>query len=224
MPLPDKTCDWSEFCSVKRAALGCDRIPKEVDLNRSSLRAMLAAILILCSPYLAAHPLHGDSFYGGILHPLGGWDHLLAMMGIGLWSSQQAGRLRWMILLGFTTLMGISAWAALLGNMPARYEEGVAASVLLIGLLIGLSFRAKAWIGLSITAAFAVFHGFAHGGEMPHSADALHFGLGFLCSTMLLQALGFAVGKKLSQNTSMVQIIGAAIAGCGGLLLASAWQ
>lgn len=189
-------------------------------MNTSYLRILLAVSLSLFCPLIFAHPGHeGSAFSDGILHPLTGPDHLLAMLGIGLWSAQQNSRFRWLIPASFVTLMGLGAWAGTYFHASAWIENGVATSVLLVGLLISFSIRTSLWIGAMVASIFAAFHGFAHGTEMPHSLSALSFGGGFLLSTIFLHAIGFLAGIKLSKNSKLVQAGGAGIALCGGLLI-----
>jgi urease accessory protein len=194
----------------------------EPHLKTMSPRLALALALTLFSPLVLAHPGHGGAIADGILHPLTGLDHLVAMLGIGIWSAQQSGRARWLIPASFVCLMGASAWTAVLGTVPgyspAFIESGIAASVLLIGLLISFSTRASALAGASIAAVFAVFHGFAHGAELPGSVNGWLYGGGFLATTILLQVAGLVVGNRLKTHHALVRFGGAGITVWGGLL------
>lgn len=188
----------------------------------SALRAGLAVLLSLSSSVVLAHPGHASAIADGILHPLTGLDHLLAMAGIGLWSARQTGHARWLIPGSFLALTAIGAWLGTVGHTPTFTEQGIAASVFLIGLLISFPVRFPANIsalaGMLIAGVFALFHGFAHGTEIPDSAGAWQFASGFILTTITLQAIGFFVGRTLTKNEKLLRIGGAAIAASGGLL------
>jgi urease accessory protein len=142
------------------------------------------------------------------------------MAGIGLWSARQNGHARWLIPGSFLALMAIAAWFGTVG--PTFTEQGIAASVFLIGLLVSfrVSFSAKtsALTGMLIAGVFALFHGFARGTEIPDSTGAWQFASGFLLTTITLQAIGFFVRRALTKNEKPLRIGGAAIAASGGLL------
>jgi urease accessory protein len=188
-------------------------------LKISALRFPLLVSLSLFCPLVLAHPGHGSAVTDGILHPLTGLDHLLAMFGIGLWSAQQSGRVRWLIPAAFVALMALSAWIATLGHGPAFVDSGIAASVLLIGLLISFSARTSSFAGVAIVSVFAVFHGFGHGAEMPHAISGWLYGGGFLATTILLHAIGFLSGTALNKTHKLMRISGAGIAVCGGFMV-----
>jgi urease accessory protein len=187
-------------------------------LKISALRFPLLVSLSLFCPLVLAHPGHGSAITDGVLHPLTGLDHLLAMLGIGLWSAQQSGRARWLIPASFVTLMALSASIAPLGDSPGLIESGIAASVLLIGLLISFSAKTSAIAGAAIVSVFAVFHGYAHGAEMPHTSGWLYGG-GFVAMTILLHAIGFLGGTALNNKHKLMRMGGAGIAMCGGFMV-----
>ncbi|WP_019143385.1 HupE/UreJ family protein [Noviherbaspirillum massiliense] len=177
----------------------------------------LAIALGLFPPLLWAHPLHGTSTLEGFLHPLTGADHLLAMLGIGLWASQQQGRARWTIPASFVALMGLGALAGFSAQMPSFVESGIVVSLLLLGAFIGIALRPSGLLGAMLAGVFAIFHGYAHGAEMPASADAWKFGVGFLLAAALLHATGFLAGNRM--NKVMIKAGGTAILAFGGMLL-----
>lgn len=175
----------------------------------------------LCAPALA-HPGHGATLADGLLHPLSGIDHLLAMLGVGIWASMQAGRSRWLIPASFLALMIVGAWLGVTGHAPLMTELGVAASVAAIGMLIFRSVRVAPVAAMLLAGASAIFHGFAHGSEMS-MADALPFGAGFVFSSAMLQLAGFTMGGMARRHTRMTSLGGAAIAACGALLVIQAF-
>jgi urease accessory protein len=182
----------------------------------------LIATLLFALPALAhAHPGHdGDheltwDFNGGFLHPLTGWDHLIAMIAVGVWAAQLGGRARWLVPAAF--LAAMSAGAALAqnaGTLPA-IEHGIAASLLVLGLLIAFAVRLPVAASMAIVALFALFHGAAHGSEMSAHSTAFSYGLGFIAVTALLHATGFALGTAFAKQTSLARSVGAAIAVTG---------
>jgi urease accessory protein len=184
----------------------------------SAVAPALAISLALFSPATFAHPGHGGAIADGILHPLTGVDHLLAMLGTGLWAAQQNARTRWLIPAAFTALMALAAWIATLGHSPAMTEYGAVASVLLIGLLTGFSVRTSSLAGMLIAGVFAAFHGFAHGTELPHASSGWLYGAGFLATSLALQAAGLCAGAQMKKHAWLSRAVGAGIGACGALL------
>lgn len=184
---------------------------------RAPARILAAALLLVISSSAAAHPFHpiGPGFVAGFVHPFAGFDHLLAMVAVGLWSAQFGGRWLWTIPLTFIAAMlagGVLGFAGL--TLPLQ-EPMIAASVLALGLLIVLRIRLRT-AGLLLVAGFALFHGIAHGAELPATATAVPYAAGFLLTTALLHLLGLGVGL---QARTAVRLLGAPIALAGGLLL-----
>ncbi|TWA70054.1 urease accessory protein [Azospirillum brasilense] len=142
----------------------------------------------------AAHTGHADGsgFLSGFLHPLGGLDHLLAMVAVGLWAAQTGGRALWMLPIAFVTMLTGGALIGMSGFELPMVEAGIAASVAVLGLLVILNKRVSVYAGMALVGVFAMFHGHAHGAEMPAAAHPLLFGAGFILSTVLLHAAGIA--------------------------------
>lgn len=181
----------------------------------------LLSFLILTTPSLAlAHPGHGDSgLLNGLLHPITGLDHILAMLAVGLWAASFSGKARWAIPATFVAMMAAGfAFGANGGEMPLL-EQGIAASVLVIGLAAAWAQRIPAAAAAAVVGAFALFHGVAHGAEM--HGHATWFALGFVLSTAALHAAGFLIGIALQKNLWINRIVGTAIGAVGlSLLLA----
>lgn len=186
-------------------------------MNAISPRAALAVSLGIFCPLALAHPGHGNAIADSLLHPIAGLDHLVDMVGIGIWAAQQPAPARWGIPASFVALMGLAAWAGALGFAVPFIEHGIAASVLLTGLLILFSIKAFPASGMLLAAAFAVFHGATHGIEMPAGGAPLQFGFGFLAATALLHAAGVALSMALQRSRYMMQACGATIVTCGSL-------
>lgn len=178
----------------------------------------LAAITF--SSIAQAHPGHGSSPLAGIVHPLLGLDHLLAMVAVGAWAYQLGGRARWLMPVSFVAIMAAAGSMAMAGMALPAVESGVAASVLLLGLLIACAVRVPPAASAAIVALFAVFHGSAHGAEMPQFGIAWQYGLGFALSTAALHGLGLLIGRSLDQRGAWLRAVGVLIAASGGWMIA----
>ena len=157
--------------------------------NRSRLLGALS-LLLVAAPLAQAHPGHEGhdftwDFSGGFAHPLSGWDHLLAMIAVGLWAAQLGGRARWLVPSAFVGVMALGAALGHAGLMFPGVEQGIAASVLVLGLLIATAVRLPVAAGMALVGLFAGFHGIAHGAEMPATAGGLSYGAGFILATAL---------------------------------------
>jgi urease accessory protein len=193
------------------------------------LRFALPAAAALLFPALAhAHPGHDGheltwDFRAGAAHPLMGMDHILAMVAVGLWAAQLGGRARWLVPAAF---VGVMALGGALGRsgvvMVPGVEQGIAASVLVLGLLIAAAVRLPVAASMALVGGFAVFHGFAHGAEMPTAAGGLGYGAGFVTSTALLHAAGVGLGLLAGKFSARVpRLAGWGIAAAGVVMLAT---
>jgi urease accessory protein len=175
-------------------------------------------------PALAfAHPGHGDNgLIAGISHPVGGLDHLLAMLAVGLWAAQQQGAARWALPVTFVGTMLLGGLLGFEGlNLPAL-ENGIAASVLALGLAVALAIRPPLFVAAAATAMFALFHGVAHGLELPEMSSPWAYAIGFVAATAALHAAGYGVVRLLPRAAApLVRIAGAASAAAGVWLLAA---
>jgi urease accessory protein len=188
-----------------------------------TLQRIWGAATLLLTPAIAfAHPGHGDNgLMAGISHPIGGLDHLLAMLAVGLWAAQQKGAARWALP---CTFIGIMLLGGLLGfeglDLPAL-ESGIAASVLALGLAVALAVRPPLSVAVGATALFALFHGVAHGLELPDMSSPWAYAVGFVVATAALHGLGYAVVRVLPQAAApVVRLAGAVSAATGVWLLA----
>ena len=188
-----------------------------------SMRTVIAAVLLSGVSGLAlAHPGHESaSFLSGFSHPLGGLDHLLAMLAVGLYAAQQAARARWSLPLGFVLAMLLGAGLGAFGLGLPAVETGIATSVLVLGLLIAFAIRLPLAASLPLVALFALFHGHAHHAEMG-TASLLTYAAGFALATACLHAAGFMLARWLPQSPAGLaakRIAGACVAAIGGVLL-----
>jgi len=183
-------------------------------------RIVLAIALILGSfaPALAHAPGAGEAgFAAGFAHPLLGLDHVLAMIAVGLWASQLGGRALWLVPASFVALMAAGAGLSFITALPA-VELGISGSLIVLGALVALAARLPLALGALIVGIFALFHGHAHGAEMP--AASLAYAAGFMVATAILHGIGVAAGLY-SRNTAgwLVRTGGAAVAATGLFLL-----
>jgi urease accessory protein len=195
-------------------------------MNRLSRLVKTGGILLALPALAQAHPGHDGhdltwDFSGGFAHPLSGWDHLLAMIAVGLWAAQLGGRARWLVPAAFVTVMALGAALGRTGAIFPGVEQGIAASVLVLGLLIAAAVRLPVTAGMTLVGVFAIFHGFAHGVEMPATAGGLLYGAGFVVATALLHAIGVGLGVLAARTSAnATKLAGWAIAASGVMLFA----
>jgi urease accessory protein len=166
--------------------------------------------------------VHADgSFLTGLAHPFIGLDHLLAMVAVGIWAVQLGGRSLLALPATFVSFMAIGAALGASGMNLPQVEGMIAVSVLALGIVVGLSAKLAWYWAVPAVAVFAVFHGHAHGAEMPaFGAPWLYFA-GFLVATALLHAGGVAAGVLLRTHPGILRLGGAAIGLAGAWLVVS---
>ena len=191
------------------------------------LRRAAALILLLSASPAFAHTGHGaDGFVHGFAHPLGGLDHVLAMVAVGLYAAMLGGRALWAVPAAFLGAMAIGGLIGTAGYALPYSEIGIAASVLVLGLAVAFRMGLPTLAAMALTGVFAIFHGHAHGAEMPQSISGYEYAAGFLLATALLHSIGIAVGLtagRLAERGGwrIAQGAGAAIAVAGIALLAN---
>lgn len=189
-----------------------------------ALGCIAAALIVPVAAH--AHPGHaghdfGWDFRAGFGHPLFGWDHLLAMLAVGLWAAQLGGRARWLVPTAFIALMSFGAAFARHGVAIPGAEQAIATSVLILGLLLATAATLPVAAGMALVGLFAVFHGFAHGVEIPADSQALSFAAGFVLATALIHAAGVGLGVLAQKRAEkLTRYAGWAIAASGLVLFA----
>ncbi|MER9653294.1 HupE/UreJ family protein [Mesorhizobium sp. M0152] len=185
----------------------------------SAKRPSLSAILLLAASVPAyAHVGIGtaSSFTAGFMHPLSGLDHMTAMIAVGLWAALKGGKA---ILAWPAAFVGVMLVGGALGmlHMPLPFvEPGILASVVALGLLVALAVDLPVSAGVAIIGLFALFHGHAHGTEVPENAGGLEYMAGFALATVLLHATGIAAGLSLGTRLrGLARLAGAACAALG---------
>lgn len=160
------------------------------------------------------------AFRDGLLHPLHGLDHLLAMVAVGLMAWQMGGHARWALPVTFVSVMAIGAAAGASDLAVTGAEMVIVASVVVLGLAIAVQARAPLAVTAATVGAFAFMHGYAHGAEIPDVAGFAGYALGFVAATATLHFVGLGLGWLLTRSPIAMRMLGAAIA-LGGVGLTS---
>ncbi len=202
-------------------------------MNRIALRLAAASFALAVTvglPTIAsAHPGHEATpgFIHGFLHPLGGLDHILAMVAVGLFAVRLGGRALWLVPASFVAAMAAAGVAGMAGLALPYVEAGIALSLLVLGAAIAFEITMPVAAAMGLVAFFAVFHGHAHGAEMPETMSGLAYGAGFLAATAALHAAGIGLDLLIGRSGEMfgrrvLQVGGGAAALAGAALLAGA--
>lgn len=157
---------------------------------------LLAFSVCVAGP-AAAHTDGADvtgGFLAGFLHPVSGLDHVVAMVAVGLWGAFLGQPAIWLLPVVFPLVMAFGGVLGILGVPIPSVEVGIAMSAIVLGLCVALALRPPLWVAAVLVGAFAVFHGHAHGTELPGAANAFVFAAGFVIATGLLHLSGIAFG------------------------------
>ena len=142
---------------------------------------------------------YGAGFGGGFFHPLGGFDHVLAMLGVGLWAGLRGKNAVWRLPASFIAMMGVGGAAGMAGVFLPLAEVGIALSVFIIGIAVALPWNTKVAPMMALAGLFAIFHGYVHGEELPQAALPALYGAGFVLATSLLLMAGTWAGTAMRQ-------------------------
>jgi urease accessory protein len=193
------------------------------------LRRIVAPLILLaCASPAFAHTGHGASgFVHGFAHPLGGIDHVLAMVAVGLYAAMIGTRALWLIPAAFLGAMAVGGVIGFSGIALPFAEIGIAMSVVVLGVAVAFRVNVPTPSAMALVAFFAIFHGHAHGAEMPQSLSGYEYAAGFLLATALLHGVGIAAGLtagRLAERGGwrIARAAGAAMAFAGIGLLISA--
>lgn len=177
-----------------------------------------AFILLLLPVPASAHAITGSGFTSGMLHPILGLDHLLAMVSVGILSAQLGGRAILTVPAAFVSCMIIGGIMGILGIQWPGVELGITFSVIFLGIALAAHGRIPVWVGLGLAGFFGIFHGHAHGVEMPEVADPLWFTLGFVMGTVAMHLTGVLIGlvaERTPRGDQWLRYVGAGISGIG---------
>ncbi len=186
----------------------------------------IAALGVLLAGAAQAHTGGGDQggFFSGFTHPLFGWDHVVAMVAVGLWGAFLRAPAIWLLPIIFPAVMAFGGALGVAGVPLPMVETGIALSGVILGLLVAFAVRAPLWVAAVIVGSFAIFHGHAHGTELPEAANPYSYALGFVVATGLLHLAGIAFGQLTNRpwGSYAVRAAGLVIAAVGGAFLTGA--
>lgn len=176
-----------------------------------------ALFLVVMTQAAEAHGGHGGGFTSGLLHPVTGWDHVIAMVAVGLWGAFLGRPAIWVLPVVFPLVMAFGGALGVVGVPLPQVETGIALSAVVLGLLVAGAARLPLiWAGV-IVGLFAIFHGHAHGTELPAAANPFAYALGFVIATGLLHVVGILFGllTKWENGQLAVRAGGLAVAAGG---------
>jgi urease accessory protein len=182
-------------------------------MSRTRSRWLLIATSCLIAWPALAHEQQGQAagFVTGLLHPVSGLDHVLAMVAVGLWGAQLGAPAIWLLPVTFPLMMAFGGFLGLIGVPLPGVEIGIAASAILLGAMVALQARPPLALAGLLVAFFAVFHGHAHGTELPAGQSGLLYSLGFVVATGLLHAVGIAIGLIHRWSSGRLLLRGAGV-------------
>ena len=187
---------------------------KQLETNWHALAAM--SLLIVAGPAMAHSEVGvAGGLISGFLHPIFGLDHLVAMVAVGLWGAQLQSPAIWLLPITFPIAMALGGLLGVAGVPIPSIELGIAVSALVLGVMVLLSARPPLWVAALLVGFFAIFHGHAHGTELPEAANPLAYGVGFVVSTGLLHLAGILLGVLTAYPVGK-----RAVRGMGGVIAA----
>jgi urease accessory protein len=166
----------------------------------AKLSPVWTGIVLFGSPFASscafAHSEQGAAidFWGGFTHPIFGLDHVIAMVAVGLWGAFLGPPAIWVLPVVFPLVMAVAGALGVLGLPLHGVETGIALSAIMLGAMVVGAVKPPLWIAAVLVGAFAVFHGYAHGVELPVGADAIAFSMGFVIATGMLHLAGIGFG------------------------------
>jgi len=190
------------------------------------MRIVLLLVLAALAAPAGAHTGDGvaGGFASGFLHPIAGWDHVIAMVAVGLWGAFLGRPAVWLLPVVFPLVMALGGALGVVGVPLPGVEIGIALSAIVLGAMVALAARPPLWVAAVIVGVFAIVHGHAHGTELPGAANPIAYSLGFVIATGLLHATGIALSlvTHWSQGRKVVRAAGALIAALGAFFLVRA--
>jgi urease accessory protein len=190
--------------------------------------AALAVTILLFARVVEAHVQKGEAagFLSGVRHPISGLDHVLAMIAVGLWGAQLGAPAIWLLPVAFPVVMAFGGMMGLMGIPLPGAEIGIAASAILLGAAVMFESRPRLFIAASLVGFFAIFHGHAHGTELPPGQSGFLYSIGFVIATGCLHGIGITIGliHRWGWGQKVVRLAGAGVAAAGFLFLWMALQ
>jgi urease accessory protein len=150
----------------------------------------------------------------GLVHPISGPDHVVAMVAVGLWGAVLGPPALWVLPVAFPMVMAFGGLLGFLGIQIPGVEIGIALSAIVMGIMVAIECKPALWISAVIVSIFAIFHGYAHGSELPTGSNALQFSMGFVITTGILHLIGILLGeaRRKPRGIAVVKISGGSIA------------
>ena len=188
-------------------------------MSRTVRNTLMTVALAALAGSATAHTGTGGlgGFASGFMHPILGWDHVIAMVAVGLWGAFLGRPAIWVLPIVFPLVMAFGGALGVAGVPIPSVETGIALSAIVLGGMVAFAARPPLWVAAVIVGAFAIFHGHAHGTELPESANPLAYSVGFVVATGLLHLAGIAFGLVVRWPAGKVAVraSGAAIATAG---------
>jgi urease accessory protein len=186
---------------------------------------VLLCLLLLWSDSASAHILEGDAvggFISGFKHPISGLDHIVAMVSVGLWGAQLGAPAIWLLPVTFPIVMAFGGMLGLMGVPLHGIETGIALSAIGLGAMVASEARPPLVFAALLVGFFAIFHGYAHGTELPPDENGVLYSMGFVIATGLLHLTGIGIGliHRWQAGQMILRLGGAAVAAAGGWFLA----
>jgi urease accessory protein len=185
----------------------------------------LLVVLLLWSQGASAHIVRGEAigFISGLKHPISGLDHIVAMVSVGLWGAQLGRPAIWVLPVTFPLVMAVGGFLGLIGVPLPGVEIGIALSGVMLGAMVLLEARPPLAIAGILVGIFAIFHGHAHGAELPAGQSGLLYSLGFIIATGFLHGCGITIGllHRWTSGRAAIRVAGAFVMVTGGVFL---WQ
>jgi urease accessory protein len=182
------------------------KIDRVIGRHPALAAAILATVALNTSPALAHSVGSVAGFTAGFLHPPSGFDHLLAMVSVGIWGAELGPPAIWLLPIAFPLMMALGGALGVVGIPLPAGELVIALSVVTLGALVAWARRLPISVAVAVVGVFALAHGHAHGVELPGAADALAFTIGFVVSTGLLHLAGIAIGVLARWRSGMLAI------------------
>ncbi len=179
--------------------------------TRPARESLITILLLLAAVPAFAHEQSGQAagFLTGLKHPVSGLDHVLAMISVGLWGAQLGSPAVWLLPVVFPVVMAFGGFLGLLGVPLPGTEIGIAVSAILLGLMVALEARPPLWVAAGLVGLFGVFHGYAHGTELPAGENALLYSVGFVVATGCLHGIGIGIGVAHRWSAGRIALRGA---------------
>lgn len=188
----------------------------------SAAKTLILFLPVIMMPVAQAHGVQGGGLINGLMHPVFGVDHLLAMVAVGILSVQIGGKALWTVPAAFVLLMLVGGVLGMKNVAFLPVELGIAASVLALGIALAFDKNLPVIVAMVFVGGFALFHGYAHGQEMPEIASPALYVLGFTIAMVSLHIVGLLIGAlahKLNHGEALLRYTGAGIAGIGFSIL-----